>query len=143
MKNIIFGVYGVGYPTSSTVFMLVDSRYCGSFNNNCSGCMFVFTIILARRKEFILLWNPKKEISSFQYSKASSGLTWKYFPPTEKKPIGCKLSSYRILSSIGFLGITLLETLHSYQCQVHLRQRPPHKLIHSIPTQKILHFTGL
>ena len=49
-KLSLFGIDIVGDPTSSTVFVSVDRRYCGGFNKNCSGCMVFSTNNLSRRE---------------------------------------------------------------------------------------------
>ena len=69
-ENIFFfGIDRVGDPTSSTVFVSVDRRYCGFFEHNYSGCMIVFAIRLSRGKVLELIWILKKEISLFLSSK--------------------------------------------------------------------------
>ena len=80
----------------------------------------------------------KMEIMYFISYKKLSFLTWKYLPPAEKNTIGCRLYTYRTLSSIILFVIALSEMLHSYQCQICLIQKPSHRLLHSIPTHKMI-----
>ena len=133
----------MGDFTRSTFFVSVDRLYWISSRHNFSGCKVAFTISLSRiyrRWDCFETWKSRYYHSYILKNHpdwlGNIALMQKRIPFAVRYPhIGYSLQ-------LCLLGIVILTMMHSYQCQVCLRQRTSHWILHSIPTQKMLQFIG-
>ena len=58
-EGSFLGVDVVDGLKSYTVFLSLDSRYCGNFKQNCSCCIVSFIICLLSREALRLIYNLK------------------------------------------------------------------------------------
>ena len=133
----------MGDSIRSTFFVSVDRLYWSSSKHNFSGCKVEWSISLSRiyrRWDSSATWKSRYYHSYIlkNHSDWLGNLSLKQ----KRIPFAVRYPHIGYSLQLCLLGIVLLETMHSYQCQVFLRQRTSHWLLHSIPTQKMLQLIG-